>query len=180
MPYFRFYKRLDWMRTINIYTDGSHKRHENSLRIGAYCSYKKIEASLSRECTPELLAKYDIADTCCSNPTAEYLAFAEVLHMFARKRLVEDITLCFHVDYIGVIHWTDETWAAKKTYIQKIRDIVKKDIDKLEHRGISVEIKHVKGHSGVFGNEMADQLAGNKENINTFPPFILTFQQKGG
>lgn len=37
---------------------------------------------------------------------------------------------------------------------------------------LKIEIRHIKGHCGVYGNEIADNLAKKAMKINTIPPVI--------
>ena len=157
---------------LDIYTDGSHRRSEKRLQIGAYCLHNNIEAKLSKIITSEVLKSYGITETECSNLTAEYIAFAEILKLMSKIEFKNEITLRFYVDYIGVIAWTNGEWKAKKSYIIKIRDYCLELIRKLTLQHCNVIINKVKGHSGVKGNEMADELAGNNMEINTFDELL--------
>jgi ribonuclease HI len=62
-------------------------------------------------------------------------------------------------------------WQAKESYIKKIRDTSRERIQRL---GFPVRIVHVKGHTGVEGNEKADVLAGSTTAKNTFPLLMKT------
>ena len=140
--------------------------------MGLIDDRKNVEAKLSKIITPEVLKSYGITETECSNPTAEYIAFAEILKLMSKIEFKHDTTLCFCVDYIGVIAWTNGEWKAKKPYIIKIRDCCLELIKKLKVQQCSVVFRKVKGHSGVKGNEMADQLAGSTMEINTFDELL--------
>jgi ribonuclease HI len=160
------------LNIIEIYTDGSHQRAKNYLGIGAWCCYKNKEYSLSAKCDTDLLSSYGITDTVgveCSNPTAEFIAFAEVLKYFEHAKLSPNVAFLFHIDYIGIQRWMYGDWTAKEKHIQKIRDVAAKIINKMK---IPIEIVHVKGHSGVMGNEKADALAGCVESFSNFDQLI--------
>lgn len=163
---------------VHIYTDGSHKRSKNFLGIGAWCRYKGVEYSLSKTLSRDFLLTYeiDIQKTPVSNPTAEFIAVAEVLkHICALSQVygVEDdhskasrpYVVTFHCDYVGPANWIAGNWKAKETYIKKILDVCLKMISKSK---ITLRIMHVLGHSGVFGNEKADQLAGSGREVDEF------------
>jgi ribonuclease HI len=159
---------------IEIYTDGSHQRDKGYLGLGAYCKYKEKEYSLSMTCDAELLASYGITETHCSNPTAEFLAFNCVLKIFQKAKLPSNIGLLFWIDYIGVQHWISGDWTAKEPYIIKIRNNC---LSRMKRMQCPIEIRHVKAHSGVEGNEKADALAGNRENFSNFDKLIALLQK---
>ena len=70
-------------KIINIYTDGSHQPFKNNyLGAGAYCDYGGTEYRFSINCDEEYLKIYGIENTKYSNPTAEFLGYAEVLRYF--------------------------------------------------------------------------------------------------
>lgn len=148
---------------IHIYTDGSHQRAHIYLGIGAWTRYNGIEYSLSTSCSKELLNYYGITETSCSNPTAEFLAFAEVLRRFTSINN-DNIIIIFYCDYLGVQNWMSGAWQCKERYIGKIRDVCHYYLSLMKCK---VEIRHVKGHSGVEGNEMADVLAGSHNEVDT-------------
>jgi ribonuclease HI len=155
---------------LEIYTDASHQRAKTYLGIGAYCKYKGLEYSMSYECDAKLLATYNIYDEECSNPTAEFIAFAEVLKYFQGANLKPNTKIVFYIDYIGVKNWIEGTWTAKASYIQNVRNIA---LMRMDNIGCPIKILHVKGHTGVVGNEKADKLAGNLENFSNFDKLVL-------
>lgn len=150
-------------KIIDIYTDGSHQRSRGYLGIGAWCLFGDKEYSLSLTVSADLLLSYGIVETKVSNPTAELIAFAEVLKRL--ENTPKGYILQFHADYLGVKYWIEGTWKAKETYIQKIRDICHKRLQKM---GAKVLIFHVAGHSGNIGNDKADSLAGNVKETDEF------------
>lgn len=145
--------------SLHIYTDGSHQRSKGYLGIGAWIKYKGREYNLSLEVTPQLLSEYGISNDLCSNPTAEFLAFAEVIRRITHIRR----PIVFYNDYIGIQMWMTGMWNANESYIIKIRDMC---INTIKMYNLYVSYVHVKGHSGVEGNEKADKLAGGNYNID--------------
>ena len=149
---------------MNIYTDGSHVKNKvnGHLGYGAYCIFNNVEYGLSKTITTDTLSKYGIKEQNVSNPTAEFLAFVEVLD---KLKGVGFHKLTFHIDYIGVGNWMSGKWKAKKPYIKKLKDYSN---DIIEKYNLDIMIKHVKGHSNDIGNDKADFYAKQKQNIDEF------------
>ena len=120
----------------------------------------------SADCTDKLLSEYGIEpSTKVSNCTMEFLAFAELLRMIYEYK-ISNYIFVFKIDYEGVAKWISNIWKANKPYIKKIKercDFLLKNIK------AEIKIQHVPGHSNIYGNEKADQLAKSKIPINTFP-----------
>lgn len=150
------------MSSIDIYTDGSHIKGTRIIGYGSYFEYKNVGYYLSGKVSPKLLLEYNIKAN-VSNPTAEFIAFAQTL-----RYLPDDMSgykLIFKIDYIGINHWMTGTWKAKKDYIIKIRDYC---IERLKTMQCKWKIDHVSAHTGVVGNEIADQLSKSQIEKNTF------------
>jgi ribonuclease H-related protein len=151
--------------TVNIYTDGSHLKHKNCgyIGYGAYCKHLNKEYCLSGHVNTEKLLNYGITTTHVSNPTAEFIGFTEVLRKL--HHIDNEINVIFHIDYIGVQKWISGEWKANKDYIRKIKDIC---LTMLKISRLKVQIKHVPGHTGVYGNEYADKMAKSQTLIDDF------------
>lgn len=149
--------------SIIIYTDGSHFKGQELPTFGAYCSYNNHEYELSGICDERTMSKYGITDlSLISNPTAEFVAFCEVLERI--KNI--NAHFIFKIDYIGIQAWISGSWKAKQPHIIKIKKIAQ---DLIKKYNISFEIKHVKAHSGDIGNDKADTLAKSgiiRDNFN--------------
>lgn len=144
--------------TLDIYTDGSAEKHAGGrLGCGAFCSYMGKEYVMSLECTKEVLGKYNIpASQPCSNPTAEFVAFVEVLKIL--RNTPSKYSLKFWIDYNGVGMWTTGQWRAKEPHIRAILQEYKAVIESMK---CHVSVHWVRGHSGSYGNDMADRQAGS-------------------
>ena len=64
--------------------------------------------------------------------------------------------LSIFYDYEGVAKWITGEWKCKNKHTTEYRKIV---IDILLKAGLCVVFHHVRGHSGIPGNEEADRLA---------------------
>lgn len=150
---------------LEIWTDGSDK--SGRCGFGAFSKFDGKEFCLSGICTKELLQSYDIFHMNVSNPTAEFIAFVEVLkHLNNIKG--RKCKILFWIDYVGVGNWIDGTWKAKEKHIINILNVAKQLLSQLKDNGIVVFIKHVEGHSNNYGNDMADKLAGSGIVRNEF------------
>ena len=151
---------------VEIYTDGSHQRKLDYLGIGAWCRYQDKVYELSAKVTREMLTSYGIAeDAACSNPTAEFIAFAEILKRYVASGVQFKGTLKFSIDCDGVEKWMLEKQKAKAPHIIRVKTTCQALIKTM---GCKVEYQHVPAHSGVEGNEYADKLAGRQDEIDTF------------
>lgn len=144
--------------TLDIYTDGSaEKRPGGRLGCGAFCSHMGQEYTMSVACTREVLAKYNIpVSQPCSNPTSEFVAFVEVLKIL--RNTPSNYHLRFWIDYNGIGMWTTGQWRAKEPHIRAILQVYKTLMKTMK---CQVSVEWLRGHSGVYGNDMADAQAGS-------------------
>lgn len=168
-------KIIDYFNTpkiIEIYTDGSHQKHtDNYIGFGAYCKYIDKEFKLSGTVDEDILKFYDIKDDIkISNPTAEFLGFAEVLRILytnlVDKKLLYKYKIIFKIDYIGIREWMNDKWKCKEIYISNIKNKCLKFIESLKN--IEIIVEHISGHTGIYGNEQADILAKSSIIYNNY------------
>lgn len=152
--------------TIILYTDGSHfKKTNGHLGCGIFCIYNNQEYKYSKVCDKDLLDTYGIITT-VSNPTAEFIGYVEALKLlYNSSKDLSGYNIIFKIDYIGVSKWMSGEWQCKEDHIKKIK--TQADFYKAK-LSCNIIIEYVLGHSGDYGNDQADLLAKNTNNINTF------------
>ena len=64
-------------------------------------------------------------------------------------------------DYKGIEQWATGSWRTNKAATAAYADFMNPD-----NRQVSISFQHVKGHTGIEGNEMADVMAKNAVGIN--------------
>lgn len=157
-------------KTLEIYTDGSHFKNGGSGRkgFGAYFVPIKngeggfIPKNISIEIDQKFMkSEFGVTETEISNPTMEIAACCYSLKsMVENLDKLQDIKLIkSYADYEGVQFWLNGSWRITKPYIRKIVDLIRVYEETLKKVGINIEYIHVDGHSGIYGNEMADKLA---------------------
>lgn len=72
---------------------------------------------------------------------------------YAYKHSILDITICY--DYQGIADWAEGRWRAKNMYTKQYVDFV----NKYKNLGMKITFCKIKGHSGNFYNDRADELA---------------------
>ncbi len=150
---------------LQVYTDGSHIKNGGFIGYGAYCEYQSKKYYLSGSIDQMILKKYNITAQ-VSNPTAEFLAFAEVVRILSN---INYLRVIFYIDYIGIMNWMSGKWKTKKPYIREIKEITTKRIEK---NNLLVDIEYIPAHSNNYGNDQADLMAKSQKNINTFSALV--------
>lgn len=126
------------------YTDGSFDVTTKRYSYGALILYKGQEYELSQAFSDEEMAAM-------RNVAGEIEGAMAAMRFCVEKGIK---SLLLHYDYEGVEKWCTEAWKCNKKgtiAYKKYYDSIKEDLLVVFH--------HVKGHSGVEGNERVDQLA---------------------
>ena len=133
------------MRTLNIYTDGSHLKHTSGrLGIGGILVEDgKAVDKFSIEVPIDYLKRnYSTSDV--SNPTCEMLATLFALRKFGWQFKKGD-EIYMKADYKGVQEWLKGNWTTKAPYIKKIKEEIEAEINDLGLNG-RIHFEWVKGH----------------------------------
>lgn len=165
---------------VDVYTDGSHHSRQgyDYVGSGAYCLHNGFEYRKSFACNAALLQLYGIeGNTKVSNPTSEFLAFAETLYHFWRQPLRPHLLVRFWIDYVGVGNFMSGAYQAKEVYIQKILKSCRTMLDEI---ACHIEIHYVAGHSKNPGNDAADLCAKDCTEYDNFGELVGTLLYVGG
>lgn len=86
----------------------------------------------------------------------------------ADELMADSLLICY--DYEGIEKWATGAWNAKKEYTQRYRDYMRAAMSKMR-----ISFMHVKAHSNIRYNEMADDLAGEAAGIVSFNDMVIGY-----
>lgn len=140
---------------MNIHTDGAHFTIEGEeIVTWAFVVYCNNNKDIYHEQAGHVLTETGKGSRQVGGELTAVLRGIK----FARKKGVRNITL--HVDYDGCIYWTTKEWKTKKPLTKQYAEHYRKVT-----KGINVKFVHVASHTGVPGNERADELC---KMVSTF------------
>lgn len=159
--------------TLHIYTDGSHRKSTREMGYGLYAIDEKGQhyGISQRVENKEMVTSFGFTKkdlAVISNPTMELCATAHALRVASRAQVPRP-NLVIYADYVGSSKWIVGEWGTEKTYIRRIVEMARGHLRTLKRSGVSVSFKWVRGHSGVDGNEKADELAKGTPSFRFLP-----------
>ena len=145
---------------LHAYTDGSYTKNKPQTygwAVVIYDNNQKHLKSLSGKGS-RFIESWQIGGEC--DAVLNLLSYInENLEQF------DDLqSIMIHYDYLGIEKWALGDWKAKKpvakNYVREFRELMLN----LLNEDVEIQFNKVKGHSGVQGNELADQLAKDANN----------------
>lgn len=135
---------------IYAFTDGSYNIATKVYGFGGFLHNKEEDIPLrGHGCDPEVVGSRNVA--------GEVYGAIEAMKT-AISMGIEEITLFY--DYEGVAKWPLKLWKANKPISQQYV----KQYDEMSSR-LKVNFCHVKAHTGIPGNELADKMAKEEAGI---------------
>lgn len=132
--------------TVFAFVDGSYNEEYSNYSSGVYALLNGEIQIFSEKGT-------DFSqDAIVSRNIAGEVYAAQRAIKFALTKRAKTIVICY--DYMGIEAWATNDWKANKRYARNYKEFVM-----LAKQDIEIKFLKVEGHSGIFGNEMADNLA---------------------
>jgi ribonuclease HI len=160
--------------TLYIYTDGSDFKHALNRTIGGGAVFVHHYATATRGWTfnrAEILEKFHLSKDfpgSFSNPTAEMLAAANALEIAIEMKKGLNIKhIVLLADYNQVFLYATRTYKRPQFLPSKRATFIYQHavctfLDMLagaKKAGFTVDVRHIKGHSGDKYNDLADAIA---------------------
>lgn len=132
--------KINPLASLDVYVDGSFSNGRYSWAYVVYNGDTIVYEDYGVGKSPDAASMRNVAGE---------LAAAMRAAKWARAN---NVSIVIHHDYQGIASWVDESWKAKNDFTRAYRDFMS------QYTNI-VRFNKVKGHTGVKGNERADQLA---------------------
>lgn len=132
------------------FVDGSFNESKGIYGFGGFLVAKDTKIILQGNGTDPEMA-------CMRNVAGEILGATEAIKKAIELNLSE---LIIFYDYTGIEQWAIGNWETNKKGTQMYKAYCESVADK-----INLIFVHVKGHTGVIGNEEADRLAKNSVGL---------------
>ncbi|XP_064625424.1 ribonuclease H1-like [Lineus longissimus] len=155
---------------ISVYTDGcchSNGRKKAAAGIGVYWGPDDPNNVAARLRGRQTNNRAEIQAVCKALRQAQQMRKASVIVYTDSQFLINSITKWIH-------KWKRNGWKLTDGTIVKNKDDFE-ELDELQ-KGMTVKYVHVKGHSGVHGNEQADQLANQGARKPDHENFKFSFE----
>lgn len=132
---------------INVYVDGSYNPTASIYGWG-YAVYKDGVLVSSNNGSGDKAAAVAMR-----NVAGELSATMHAVKELFSRDIKDNFVI--HHDYKGIAEWVNGSWKTKNECTKTYVGFIKNYIDK----GMNIKFNHVKGHTGVEGNEFVDRLA---------------------
>lgn len=134
----------DPMTAPYAYVDGSFNPKTNVYGWGGYLYENgNVHPISGSGITPEVASMRNVAGEICGCLQAVELA---------QNLNIKGLTIYY--DYLGIEKWATGEWKAKNPNTQDYATTMQSYM-----KNMSIHFVHVKGHTGVKGNEIADRMA---------------------
>ena len=180
MKYIKSYKTFesfDTKENLYIHIDGSYyPNRPNNIYISAYMTTEddNNEYFLSKLYNTTYINKiFDIKIDKTNSQLAENVSLHEILNILTK---VENKNIIIYTDYLtnfNIINIKSKFHREMK----KISSVLIDLFNKVKEKN-NIEIRWIKGHSQVYGNMIANNLAQRKASFDTISTYLLDIKEK--